>query len=69
MGDATSFLNELRFPLSDAIAPARRDPAALHSTIDALVTPDIDESLDEQPADRVLERVQALGPWWAGGPY
>ena len=58
------------------------DPPALHvaarggraiqrftPTIDALVTPDVDESLDEQPAKtRFWNAFKALGPWWAEQP-
>ena len=71
MGErATSFLNELRFPLSDAIAPAAGGSLQrFTATIDALVTPDIDESLDEQPAKTAFwNAFKALGPWWAEQP-
>ncbi|MDH4103150.1 MAG: uracil-DNA glycosylase [Thermoleophilia bacterium] len=71
MGEQTvAFINDLRFPLSDAF-----DPTALGvmqrftSTIDALVTPDIDESIDEQPAKTAFwNAFKALGPWWAAQP-
>jgi hypothetical protein len=38
-------------------------------TIEALVTPDIDASLDEQAAKtRFWQAFKALGPWWAELP-
>lgn len=71
MGDETvAFLNELAFPLA---APV--DPAALGEiqrftpTIGALVTPDVDGSLDEQDAkNRFWNAFRALGTWWAELP-
>jgi uracil-DNA glycosylase len=71
MGVGTvEFVDDLELPLSD-----RLDPSALGAvqrltpTIDALVTPDIDESLDEQPAKTAFwNAFKALGPWWAEQP-
>ena len=38
-------------------------------TIEALVTPDIDEALDEAPAKTAFwNAFKALGPWWAEQP-
>ena len=38
-------------------------------TIEALVTPDVDASLDEQPAKTAFwNAFKALGPWWAEQP-
>jgi hypothetical protein len=35
-------------------------------TVQALVTPDVDESLDDGPAKtRFWNAFKALGPWWA----
>ena len=60
-----------------ARVPARRSarPGALGElqrftpTIDALVTPDIDASLDEQAAKtRFWNAFKALGAWWAELP-
>ena len=69
-GRTTAFLNELHFPLSDAIDPdAEGSLQRFTPTIDALVTPDIDESLDEQPAKTAFwNAFKALGPWWAEQP-
>ena len=71
MGErATRFLNDLAFPLSSPV-----DPSALGNvqrftpTIGALVTPDIDEALDEQPAKTAFwNAFKSLGPWWAEQP-
>jgi hypothetical protein len=68
--DARSFLSELRFPLSDPLDPARSGELQRFTpTIDALVTPDIDASLDEQGAKTAFwNAFKALGPWWAEQP-
>jgi uracil-DNA glycosylase len=71
MGERTlAFLDGLGFPLSDALegtpigAIQRFTP-----TIQALVTPDIDEALDEAPAKTAFwNAFKALGPWWAEQP-
>jgi uracil-DNA glycosylase len=71
MGErTTTFLNGLQFPLSDTIDPdAEGSMQRLTPTIEALVTPDIDESLDEQPAKTAFwNAFKALGPWWAEQP-
>jgi hypothetical protein len=37
--------------------------------VQALVVPDIDESLDEQPAKSAFWKAfKAVGPWWAELP-
>jgi uracil-DNA glycosylase family 4 len=71
MGDATvSFLEELDFPLAEPLAPDR--PGELQRftpTIEALLTPDIDASLDEQAAKtRFWNAFKTLGTWWAELP-
>ena len=71
MGDRTvEFVNDLEFPLSD-----RLDGGAVGTmqrftpTIQALVTPDIDDALDEAPAKTAFwNAFKALGPWWAEQP-
>jgi uracil-DNA glycosylase len=71
MGDETvAFLNELAFPLSDELDPGRPgELQPLTPTIEALVTPDIDRSLDEQGAKtRFWNAFKALGAWWAELP-
>jgi uracil-DNA glycosylase family 4 len=71
MGDETvAFLGSLAFPLADELDTGR--PGELQSftpTIEALVTPDIDASLDEQGAKtRFWNAFKTLGAWWAELP-
>ena len=70
MGEsALGFLNELEFPLADTVEATQGELARFTPTIQALVVPDIDESLDEQPAKtRFWNAFKALGPWWAELP-
>lgn len=71
MGDETvTFVNELRFPLADQLASKRvGELQRFTPTIDALVTPDIDRSLDEQGAKtRFWNAFKALDRWWADLP-
>ena len=64
-----AFLNELEFPLSRPLDPTAEGIQAFTPTIEALVTPDIDASLDEQSAKtRFWNAFKALGPWWAELP-
>jgi uracil-DNA glycosylase family 4 len=71
MGERVAeFLNGLQFPLSepidgDSIGTLQR----FTPTIEALATPDIDESLDDQAAKtRFWNAFKTLGPWWAEQP-
>ncbi len=71
MGDrVVAFLNDLRFPLSEPIsAETVGSLQRFTPTIEALVTPDVDESLDEQAEKtRFWNAFKALGPWWAEQP-
>jgi len=70
MGDDTlRFLNELDFPLSDPVEPRLGELQRFTPTIDALVVPDIDASLDEQEKKTEFwNAFKALGPWWAELP-
>ncbi len=70
MGEqSVSFLNDLRFPLSDPIEATEGTLQRFTPTIEALVTPDVDDSLDDQPAKtRFWNAFKALGPWWAEQP-
>ena len=71
MGDETvAFLAGLEFPLSDELDAERiGELQRFTPTIDALVTPDIDASLDEQGAKtRFWNAFKALGAWWAELP-
>jgi uracil-DNA glycosylase family 4 len=70
MGDDTlRFLNDLGFPLSDRIEARPGEVQRFTPTIDALVVPDIDASLDEQEKKTEFwNAFKALGPWWAELP-
>ena len=70
MGErALGFVNGLEFPLSSPIEEGAGGLQRFTPTVQALVTPDIDESLDEQPAKtRFWNAFKALGPWWADLP-
>lgn len=67
--DALAFVNALEFPLADALEPRLGELQRFTPTIDALVVPDLDASLDEQPAKtRFWNAFKALGSWWADLP-
>jgi uracil-DNA glycosylase family 4 len=70
MGEpALAFLNELEFPLADPLDQKLGELQRFTPTIQALHVPDIDESLDEQPAKtRFWNAFKTLGPWWAELP-
>jgi len=70
MGDDTlRFLNDLAFPLSDRIEARPGELQRFTPTIDTLVVPDIDASLDEQEKKTEFwNAFKALGPWWAELP-
>ncbi len=70
MGEASvEFLNSLEFPLADAL---EYKPGALQrftATVQVLVVPDIDSSLDEAPAKtQFWNAFKPLGSWWAELP-
>lgn len=68
MGErSVAFLNELHFPLSDPVEAGTEGTLQRFTpTIEALVTPDVDESLDDAPSKtRFWNALKALGPWWA----
>jgi len=67
--DSLACLNAVRFPLSDELEDRPGEIQRFTPTIDALVVPDVDASLDEQPAKRAFwNAFKALGPWWAELP-
>ncbi len=71
MGARTvEFVNDLAFPLSDRLDPGATGTLQRFTpTIQALVTPDIDEALDEASAKTAFwNAFKALGPWWAEQP-
>ena len=67
--DALAFLNELDFPLAAELEPKTGTIQEWTPTVQALHVPDIDASLDEQPAKtRFWNAFKALGPWFADLP-
>jgi uracil-DNA glycosylase family 4 len=67
--DALAFLNSVGFPLSEELAPTQGELQRFTPTIEALVVPDIDASLDEQPAKtRFWQAFKTVGAWWAELP-
>jgi uracil-DNA glycosylase family 4 len=70
MGErALAFLNSVAFPLAREVAPKEAELQKLTPTIDFLYTPDIDDSLDEQPAKtRFWNSFKLLGTWFAELP-
>ncbi|HYY32511.1 MAG TPA: uracil-DNA glycosylase family protein [Gaiellaceae bacterium] len=67
--DALGCLNAIRFPLS---AEVTSEPGVIQRftpTIEALVCPDVDASLDETAAKRAFwDAFKAIGPWWSELP-
>ncbi len=70
MGErARAFLNAAGFPLARELAETTGELQQLTPTIEALVVPDIDESLDEQATKTAFwNGFKALGAWWAELP-
>jgi len=70
MGDDTlRFVNELEFPLSEAVDARVGELQRFTPSIDALVVPDIDAALDEQQRKTAFwNAFKVLGPWWAELP-
>lgn len=70
MGEpAVAFLNAARFPLARELKPVQGELQEYTPTVQGLVTPDIDESLDEQPAKTAFwNAFKVLGEWWSQTP-
>jgi uracil-DNA glycosylase len=70
MGEpALRVLNGLEVPLSRPVEPRAGEIQAFTPTIDALYTPDIDESLDEESAkQRFWRSFRTLGDWYEDLP-
>jgi uracil-DNA glycosylase len=67
--DALEFLNEAEFPLSRPLEATIGALQQFTPTIEALVVPDIDTSLDETSAKTAFwDAFKTLGPWWAALP-
>jgi uracil-DNA glycosylase len=70
MGErAVAFLNGLAFPLAREVSAIEGERQQFTPTIEVLVTPDIDDSLDEAPAKTSFwNAFKSLGTWWAELP-
>lgn len=70
MGEpALAVLNDLELPLSRTLDWLPGEIQQLTPSIEALVTPDIDESLDEEDAKRAFwAAFRVLGDWWSQLP-
>jgi uracil-DNA glycosylase family 4 len=67
--DARAFVNALEFPLADEVEEKPGELQRFTPTIDALVCPDIDASLDETPAKNAFwNAFKTLGSWWSELP-
>jgi uracil-DNA glycosylase family 4 len=67
--DALEFVNELEFPLGRPLEATQGTLQQFTPTVEALVVPDIDLSLDEQAAKtRYWNAFKPIGEWWAALP-
>jgi uracil-DNA glycosylase family 4 len=67
--DALDALNELALPLARELEARPGEVQSLTPSIDALYTPSIDESLDEESSKREFwQAFRALGAWYADFP-
>jgi uracil-DNA glycosylase family 4 len=67
--DALEFLNDLHFPLSEPVEAKVGELQRFTPTIEALTVPDIDLSLDEQPAKTAFwNAFKTVGAWWEAHP-
>jgi uracil-DNA glycosylase family 4 len=67
--ESLSILNDLQVPLARTVDPIPGQVQKLTPSIDALFTPSIDESLDEEQSKRAFwSAFQVLGRWYADFP-
>ena len=68
--EAVRFLDAIAFPLADPLADCEPGKVVRFTpTIEAIVTPAIDEALDDEAAKTAFwATFKALGPWWAQLP-
>jgi uracil-DNA glycosylase len=67
--DALQCLNATRFPLATEVEETPGTLQRFTPTIEAMVTPDLDASLDEQGAKKAFwEAFKAIGPWFSELP-
>jgi uracil-DNA glycosylase family 4 len=69
-GRTAAFLDDLAFPLADPVdSEATGEVRRFTPTIEVLLTPDVDEALDDQAAkSEFWNAFKAVGPWWAEQP-
>ena len=64
-----AFLNSVEFPLADTVEYKPGELQRFTATVQVLVVPDIDTSLDEAPAkNQFWNAFKPLGSWWAELP-
>ena len=70
MGEnVVEFLNAIEFPLADLVEYKPGELQRFTATVQVLVVPDIDASLDEAPAKtQFWNAFKPLGQWWAELP-
>ena len=70
MGESVvEFLNAIEFPLADTVEYKPGELQRFTATVQVLVVPDIDASLDEAPAKtQFWNAFKPLGQWWAELP-
>ncbi len=67
--DALAVVNELSVPLSHPLEPVPGEIQRFTPSVEALFTPNLDESLDEESAKRAFwSAFRVLGQWWADLP-
>jgi len=67
--DALEFLNGAGFQLAQPVLSKVGELQRFTPTIEALIVPDIDSSLDESPAKEAFwNAFKSVGPWWAALP-
>jgi len=67
--DAVACLNAIRFPLAAEVEDRPGTIQRFTPTVEALVVPDVDASLDDAAAKREFwDAFKAIGPWWAALP-
>jgi uracil-DNA glycosylase len=67
--DALGFVNAVEFPLADPLEPRIGELQRFTPTIQGLVCPDLDASLDEQAAKTAFwNAFKVVGDWWGELP-
>jgi hypothetical protein len=67
--DTLGFVNELEFPLSEPLEPRLGELQQFTPTVEALVVPDVDAALDDEPAKKAFWKAfKPVGAWWADLP-